>query len=197
MYTDVDYRWNFNEDGDLRLTNNYRQSIKLRVLCPLNYLNIYYDNYGSELHKQLGEKYNEEIIIDELHKTLKQDTNIINYSIDNLVFENGDLTIYLTVNGEPIFFYYNLYLEDEKILSLKTDEVEVNASIYDDVINLIITVNGIEKNYIKYLKEELDIDFVEAILYNYYYLDGKVYVEVLLDYIKYVLIYDINGDVVI
>ena len=40
MYSDIDDKWMFNGDGDLKINYNYRQSIKHRLLCPLHYLNI-------------------------------------------------------------------------------------------------------------------------------------------------------------
>ena len=50
-YTDVCNDWSFNEDGDLNLTSDYTQSISNRVKCPYGFLDIYYNEYGSDIYK--------------------------------------------------------------------------------------------------------------------------------------------------
>ena len=96
MYSDIDDEWSFTETGDLKINYNYRQSIKHRLLCPLHYLNIYYENYGSNLYQQLGERYNKDIVFDEVNNTLKQDINIYNYEINQISFIDGELILSLT-----------------------------------------------------------------------------------------------------
>ena len=98
-YCDVDNSWSFDEYGDLNLTTDYGQSITNRVLCPIDFLNIYYEEYGSELSSCLGEAYDEESIRYYLEKALNQDSQIIEHEIINISLIDGEVVVDLTIDG--------------------------------------------------------------------------------------------------
>lgn len=131
MFYDIDDSWNFNIDGDLKLTTNYADSIKHRILCPLHYLNIYYTEYGSKLYQQLGERFNRNIVNNIIEETLKQDVNILKYEIRDISFKQGILKIDLKVNSEDIFIVY-----DEISKAVLNSMTIKSIQLFDNVINI-------------------------------------------------------------
>lgn len=103
--TDINSNWELTEQGDLKLISNEEnltQAIINRLTCNLNYLNLYYNEYGSLLYGFLGWKRNEktlEFIRIELGNRLNSDSRIKKYSIDLEYNSDGDININLKING--------------------------------------------------------------------------------------------------
>lgn len=98
-YCDIDNSWSFNEFGDLELTTDYGQSISNRVSCPRDFLNIYYEDYGSDLEECLGEHFEEESVRFYLEEALKQDSQIVTYEIMDINLVDGEVIAELIVDG--------------------------------------------------------------------------------------------------
>ena len=98
-YVDISNTWSFNEHGDLELTKDYSQSISNRLLCPTDFLNIYYEEYGSDLSSCLGERFNEEEVRFYLQKALEHDSQIVSFEIVNIGFVDGAVHADLIVDG--------------------------------------------------------------------------------------------------
>ena len=191
MYSDIDDKWMFNGDGDLKINYNYRQSIKHRLLCPLHYLNIYYENYGSNLYKQLGERYNEDIIYDEVSNTLKQDVNIYNYEINQISFTDGELILSLTINGDNVWFSYHIYDEINKF-------IDVECEIYfenDWKLRIIANVNSNEFVYVKNLNEMFgDIETVSYV--DCQHKNEIIEINLIVNGFKENIKCDLNGEII-
>lgn len=167
MYCDVEDTWSFNSNGDLNLTDNYGESIKHRVFCPLNYLNIYYDKYGSTLYKQLGENFNKEIIRNEIDFILKQDVNVKYYEIIDISFDGFNLVIKLLINEDDIVINYKMAEEKvEENVVIKQLDIYVNTLI----LQLSIYKFDTEMNF--NLIDLLDLDFNTN--YRYEVIDYKI-----------------------
>ena len=190
MYSDVDDRWMFNETGDLRLNYNYRQSIKHRLLCPLHYLNIYYENYGSNLYQQLGERYNEDIVFEEVSNTLRQDVNIYNFEINEIDFTDGELILNLTINGDNVWFSYHIYDELNEFIT-------VDSEIFFEEswkLKIILNINYSEYIFIKDLSNIFsDIETISYI--NCYRENEMINVELIVNGFKNVIKMDLNGEI--
>lgn len=131
MYYDIDDSWNFDINGDLKLTTNYADSIKHRILCPLHYLDIYYTEYGSTLYQQLGERFNRNIVSNIIEQTLKQDKSVLKYTIRDISFKGGILKIDLKVNEEDIFIVY----DETKKAVINSMSIK-SIQLFDNVINI-------------------------------------------------------------
>lgn len=137
MYYDVKDSWMFDDDGDLLLTTDYSDNVKHRIMCPLHYLNIYYERYGSTLYQQLGERFDKEIIESELAIALEQDINVRKYTIRSIDFDGETLTIDMKVNEEDIIIRYDTIKKEvvENIIiqsvSIYINKLIVNYTIYD------------------------------------------------------------------
>ena len=190
MYSDVDDKWMFNETGDLRLNYNYRQSIKHRLLCPLHYLNIYYENYGSNLYQQLGERYNEDIVFEEVSNTLRQDVNIYNFEINEIDFTDGELILNLTINGDNVWFSYHIYDELNEFIT-------VDSEIFFEEswkLKIILNINYSEYVFIKDLSNIFsDIETISYI--NCYRENEMINVELIVNGFKNVIKMDLNGEI--
>lgn len=190
MYSDIDDEWSFTKTGDLKINYNYRQSIKHRLLCPLHYLNIYYENYGSNLYQQLGEKYNEEIVFEEVSNTLKQDVNIYNYEINSIDFIDGELILNLTINGDNVWFSYHIYDEINRFIN-------VDCEIYYDndwILNMILFINSNEYSY------KFDLNDLYGNIENISYVNSeikneKISVELIMNGLKKILNFDLDGNI--
>ena len=189
MYNDIDDSWMFNEQGDLKINQNYRQSIKHRLLCPLHYLNIYYENYGSNLYLQLGEKYNKDIVFDEVSNTLKQDVNIYNYQINEISFINGELILSLTINGDDVWFSYHIFDEINKF-------IDVDCSIFHDngwKMQITLNINSEEHIFVKNLNDLFGT--IETISYiNCNHKNELIEVDLIVNGYKHILKYNLNGE---
>lgn len=97
-YCDIKNNWNFTENGDLELTEDYTQSINNRITCPSDFLNIYYEEYGSDIPHWLGESFNKDMIKYSVEETLKQDEQIREYTIDSIDYTDNIVRIRLTIN---------------------------------------------------------------------------------------------------
>lgn len=168
MFYDIDDSWNFNEDGDLKLTTNYADSIKHRILCPLHYLNIYYTEYGSELYKQLGERFNRNIVNNVIEETLKQDVNVSKYTIRDISFKKGILSIDLKVNEEDIFIIYDeinkavLNSMMIKSIQLFNNILNIKGLIYEQEFETEVSlINLLGLNQNKYYSYEIIDYFLE------------------------------------
>lgn len=103
-YRDFDNNWNFNTNGDLTLTDDYTQSINNRFKCTKEHLQAYYDlRYGSDLHKLIGEHYNQAEAKLIIEQTLSNDKNIQTYTIDKITYNTKTLKVLLTINGVNMF----------------------------------------------------------------------------------------------
>ena len=134
MYSDIDDKWMFNSTGDLTINYNYRQSIKHRLLCPLHYLNIYYENYGSNLYQQLGEKYNEDIIYDEINE-------FINIDCEIYYEEDWKLKITVNINSNEYVYIKNL---NEMFGDIETISY-VNCEHKNEIIEINLIINGFKE----------------------------------------------------
>lgn len=189
MYSDIDDEWSFTETGDLKINYNYRQSIKHRLLCPLHYLNIYYENYGSNLYQQLGERYNEEIVFEEVSNTLRQDVNIYNYEINSIDFINGELILNLTINGDNVWFSYHIYDEMNEFITVDSE------IFYDEnwKLKVILNINSSEYIFIKNLNEIYGE--IETVSYMNCYRENEIInIELIINGIKTTLNMDLNGN---
>ena len=190
MYSDIDDKWSFNETGDLKINYNYRQSIKHRLLCPLHYLNIYYENYGSNLYQQLGERYNEEIVFEEVSNTLRQDVNIYNYEINQISFIDGELILSLTINGDDIWFSYHIYDEINEFIN-------VDCDVYyeeDWKLKITVNINSNEYFYIKNLNEMLgDIETISYV--NCEHKNEMIEINLIINGFKETIKCDLNGEI--
>lgn len=113
-YTDVCNEWSFNEDGDLNLTSDYTQSISNRVKCPYDFLDIYYNEYGSDIYKLLGERFNKEEVKYYLDKALTQDKSITNYNILDIYYLKRN--VYAEIQLED--YIITIILNEEEIEEL-------------------------------------------------------------------------------
>ena len=190
MYSDIDDKWMFNSTGDLTINYNYRQSIKHRLLCPLHYLNIYYENYGSNLYQQLGEKYNEDIIYDEVSNTLKQDVNIYNYEINQISFIDGELILSLTINGDNVWFSYHIYDEINEFIN-------IDCEIYyeeDWKLKITVNINSNEYVYIKNLNEMFgDIETISYV--NCEHKNEIIEINLIINGFKEIIKCNLNGEI--
>lgn len=190
MYSDIDDEWSFTETGDLKINYNYRQSIKHRLLCPLHYLNIYYENYGSNLYHQLGERYNKDIVFDEVNKTLKQDINIYNYEINQISFIDGELILSLTINGDNIWFSYHIYDEINEFIN-------VDCEIYYEEnwkLKIIVNINSNEYVYIKDLNEMFgDIETISYV--NCEHKNEIIEINLIINGFKEIIKCNLNGEI--
>lgn len=190
MYSDIDDEWSFTETGDLKINYNYRQSIKHRLLCPLHYLNIYYENYGSNLYQQLGERYNKDIVFDEVNNTLKQDINIYNYEINQISFIDGELILSLTINGDNIWFSYHIYDEINEFIN-------VDCEIYYEEnwkLKIIVNINSNEYVYIKDLNEMFgDIETISYV--NCEHKNEIIEINLIINGFKEIIKCDLNGEI--
>ena len=190
MYGDISDRWSFDDKGDLQISRNYRQSIKHRLLCPLHYLNIYYENYGSNLYQQLGERYNQDMVSEEIRNALEQDVNIYNYSINEITFIDGDLTLNLTINGDNIFFTYHIYDEINQFITVDS-EIYINTE-NNYILKMIVNIN--DEMYI-YEKNLSDIFEIENISYiDSYYRNEIIEIDLIINGENVSLKYDIEGN---
>lgn len=116
--TDIKSDWNFNSiTGDLELTSNEDniiQAIINRLNTRLGFMDLYYSNYGSELHSFLGEIFDETLLKFmkiEVESTVKQDPRLqdataevsyregkIKLEINNTYTEDSDLSLSLVLN---------------------------------------------------------------------------------------------------
>lgn len=190
MYSDIDDKWSFNETGDLKINYNYRQSIKHRLLCPLHYLNIYYENYGSNLYQQLGERYNEEIIFEEVSNALRQDVNIYNYEINQISFIDGELVLSLTINGDDIWFSYHIYDEINEFIN-------VDCDVYyeeDWKLKITVNINSNEYTYIKNLNEMFgDIETISYV--NCEHKNEIIEINLIINGFKETIKCNLNGEI--
>ena len=190
MYSDIDDEWSFTETGDLKINYNYRQSIKHRLLCPLHYLNIYYENYGSNLYQQLGERYNKDIVFDEVNNTLKQDINIYNYEINQISFIDGELILSLTINGDDVWFSYHIYDEINEFIN-------VDCEIYYEEnwkLKIIVNINSNEYVYIKDLNEMFgDIETISYV--NCEHKNEIIEINLIINGFKEIIKCDLNGEI--
>ena len=190
MYSDIDDKWMFNSTGDLTINYNYRQSIKHRLLCPLHYLNIYYENYGSNLYQQLGERYNEDIVYDEVSNTLKQDVNIYNYEINQISFIDGELILSLTINGDNVWFSYHIYDEINEFIN-------VDCEIYYEEnwkLKITVNINSNEYVYIKNLNEMFgDIETISYI--DCEHINETIEINLIINGFKEIIKCNLNGEI--
>ena len=190
MYSDIDDKWMFNSTGDLTINYNYRQSIKNRLLCPLHYLNIYYENYGSNLYQQLGERYNEDIVYDEVSNTLKQDVNIYNYEINQISFIDGELILSLTINGDNVWFSYHIYDEINEFIN-------VDCEIYYEEnwkLKITVNINSNEYVYIKNLNEMFgDIETISYI--DCEHINETIEINLIINGFKEIIKCNLNGEI--
>lgn len=98
-YVDISNGWSFNEHGDLELTRDYGQSISNRLLCPNDFLNIYYEEYGSGLVSCLGERFDRETVRFYLEKALEQDSQIVSFEIVDIYPVDEGIRADLIING--------------------------------------------------------------------------------------------------
>ena len=190
MYSDIDDKWSFTETGDLKINYNYRQSIKHRLLCPLHYLNMYYENYGSNLYQQLGERYNEEIVFEEVSNTLRQDINIYNYEINNIDFIDGELILNLTINGDNVWFSYHIYDEMNEFITVDSE------IFYDEnwKLKVILNINSSEYIFIKNLNKIYGE--IETVSYMNCYRENEIInIELIINGFKKILKIDLDGNI--
>lgn len=191
MYYDVKDSWMFDDDGDLLLTTDYGDNVKHRIMCPLHYLNIYYERYGSTLYQQLGERFDKEIIESELAIALEQDINVRKYTIRSIDFDGETLTIDMKVNEEDIIIRYDTIKEEvvENIIiqsvSIYINKLIVNYTI-DDLNN--------EMEYSLYDMLSLDVSNPYTFhLVNYTFENNILDVELLVNNEKRTLSIDMTN----
>ena len=119
--TDISSTWDFIK-GDLVLVNhtdNMRQAIKNRLLCPLDYLDCY-DDYGSDIHSYVGGRKND-IILNflkiEIETRLIQDPRIQDLEVTTYITEDGKVGIDIHVNfDEDMDLSMSLVLNNEGVI---------------------------------------------------------------------------------
>ena len=132
-YCDFKNSWTLNEYGDLELTEDYTQSIENRIKCPYDYLDIYYEEYGSDFYNFINEEFVEEEILYELKETLNQDMQIQEYEISNISYWNGTIIIDLTINDIEITVSFTEEDINEEIELDEEIEVDEDDEDYEEI----------------------------------------------------------------
>lgn len=102
---DIDSSWSFNDAGDLNLISNddnVYQAVVNRLTCPLDYFELFYENYGSILHQYMGDWNDDdtlEFIRIEVENRLMQDFRLIDFIVE--VFNDGVERVKINIR----FFY--------------------------------------------------------------------------------------------
>ena len=102
---DIDSSWSFNDAGDLNLISNddnVYQAIVNRLTCPLDYFELFYEDYGSILHQYTGDLNDDdtlEFIRIEVENRLMQDFRLIDFIVE--VFNDGIERVKVNIR----FFY--------------------------------------------------------------------------------------------
>ena len=102
---DIDSSWSFNDAGDLNLISNddnVYQAVVNRLTCPLDYFELFYEDYGSILHQYMGDLNDDdtlEFIRIEIENRLMQDFRLIDFIVE--VFSDGIERVKVNIR----FFY--------------------------------------------------------------------------------------------
>ena len=127
--TDIDRQWTFNEQMDIKLTeneDNLTQAIINRLNCFYDRLGFMYEDYGSFLHSYLGwivEDETLEFIRLEIETTLEQDPRIIDPDITVEYVGDGEISILLTIElTEEDDLELNLLLSNEGVTIVETED---------------------------------------------------------------------------
>lgn len=102
---DIDSSWSFNDAGDLNLISNddnVYQAVVNRLTCPLDYFELFYEDYGSILHQYMGDLNDDdtlEFIRIEIENRLMQDFRLIDFIVE--VFNDGIERVKVNIR----FFY--------------------------------------------------------------------------------------------
>lgn len=124
--TDIKSSWKL-DNGDLELVtdeDNIMQSIKNRISCWLNSMDLFYLEYGSIIPSFLGWKRNDETLgfmKIELENTLKQDPRLTNYDLDIGFNDDGGVDMHLLVHILDETVEMNLVISEEGSIVIADD----------------------------------------------------------------------------
>lgn len=96
--TDIRSDWSFNAEGDLELISNEEniiQAIINRLNTRIGVMDLYYSNYGGDIHSFMGEVFDETLLKFmkiEVESTLKQDPRLQGVIVE-LIYEEGQVKI--------------------------------------------------------------------------------------------------------
>jgi len=105
-------------NGDLKLVheeNNLAQAVENRLNCIYESLNLFYLDYGSNLHGILGWRNvegTEDFIRLEIINTLKQDPRFKNFDVKVTYNGDGEITVELSVKIDDEELKYNLVIDE-------------------------------------------------------------------------------------
>lgn len=118
---DFNSSWDFS-DNDLKFVSyddNIKQAIVNRLNSPLDELDLFYEDYGSNLNRFLGLKnksYHLKLIELEIEKSLENDPRLTNVEVTAKYDGNGALTINLVVgNSTDEDLEFNLILNEDSV----------------------------------------------------------------------------------
>lgn len=95
---DIRSDWSFNAEGDLELISNEEniiQAIINRLNTRIGVMDLYYSNYGGDLHSFMGEVFDETLLKFmkiEVESTLKQDPRLQGVIVE-LIYDEGQVKI--------------------------------------------------------------------------------------------------------